>query len=358
MRIVYLTIMLLLFPIAGKAATDAETGGIVATIKPLHSLVAAVAGPEQEVTLLLTGNFSPHDFALRPSQMQQLQSAKALFYIGEELETFLRQVLPSLPDSQIRKAVARSPSIELLPARAAGVWAQHHDERHEHDDHHEKDHRDDADHHDAHGHADNRNDGHDQTDDGKNDHAQRGNRDDGHRHGGTYDMHVWLDPDKAAKIATDIAEALGRAFPENQARYAANAAALRTELGTLDTELKARLTPVKGRPFIQFHDSVQYFEARYGLTGLGAINLEPGDSPSAKRVGNIQKLIAERNIRCVFREPQYSDRLVRIVIADSGAANATLDPLGTDLTLGPALYFQLMRDLAAAMRECTGVTAP
>ncbi len=332
MRFFCLTIILLLFPIAGKAATEAEAGGIVATIKPLHSLVAAVAGPEQQVTLLLTGNYSPHDFALRPSQMQQLQSAKVLFYIGEELETFLQQVLPSLRDNQIHKAVYRSPSIELLPARAAGVWAQHHDDHHE-KDHHGNDHHDDADPHDTHG-------------------------DDGHHHDSVHDMHVWLDPDNAAKIATDIAATLGQAFPENQARYAANAAALRAKLATLDAELKAALTPVKGRPFIQFHDSVQYFETRYGLTGLGAINLEPDDSPSAKRIGDIQKLIAERNVRCVFREPQYSDRLVRIVIADSGAASATLDPLGTDLAPGPALYFQLMRNLAAAMRECTGITAP
>lgn len=348
MQFVCLTIILLLFPIAGNAATDAEAGGIVATIKPLHSLVTAVAGPEQEVTLLLTGNYSPHDFALRPSQMQQLQSAKVLFYIGEELETFLQQVLPSLPDSQIRKAVSRSPSIELLPARAAGIWAQHDD-----------DHHDDADHHDTHGHADNRKDGHKQTDDHKNGHEQRGDHDrDVHHHSSAHDMHVWLDPDNAAKIAADIAYTLGRAFPENQARYAANAAALRTKLATLDAELKAALTSLKGRPFIQFHDSVQYFETRYGLAGLGAINLEPDDSPSAKRIGNIQRLIAERNVRCVFREPQYSDRLVQIVIADSGAASVTLDPLGTDLNPGPALYFQLMRDLATAMRECTGIPAP
>ncbi|HBC54959.1 MAG TPA: zinc ABC transporter substrate-binding protein, partial [Alphaproteobacteria bacterium] len=110
MRFVYLTFFLLLFSMPVRAATDAAEGEILVTIKPLHSLVSAVAGPEQNVALLLTGNYSPHDFALRPSQMRQLQSAKVFFYVGEGLESFLLQVLPSLPNDQLRVAVSHSPS--------------------------------------------------------------------------------------------------------------------------------------------------------------------------------------------------------------------------------------------------------
>lgn len=321
MRFVYLTFFLLLFSMPVRAATDTTEGEILVTIKPLHSLVSAVAGPEQNVALLLTGNYSPHDFALRPSQMRQLQSAKAFFYVGEGLESFLLQVLPSLPNDQLRVAVSHSPSVTLLPSRQAGIWPQQHDNHEKTDDH------------DDHGHA-------------------------AHDHGGVHDPHIWLDPANAALIAADIAENLARAFPENRSRYTANAATLQSKLAALDTTLQARLEPVKGRPFIQFHDSVQYFEARYGLKGLGAINLEPDDSPSARRIGDIQNLITDQNVRCVFREPQYSDRLVRIVIADSGASSATLDPLGVPFSPGPELYFQMMEGIATAMRECLGSTAP
>ena len=341
MRFVYLTFFLLLFSMPVRAATDTTEGEILVTIKPLHSLVSAVAGPEQNVALLLTGNYSPHDFALRPSQMRQLQSAKVFFYVGEGLESFLLQVLPSLPNDQLRVAVSHSPSVTLLPSRQAGIWPQ------QHDDHHNSDHHDAIRNIDDHEHDD-----HEKTDDHNNhDHAA-------HDHGGIHDPHIWLDPANAALIAADIAENLARAFPENRSRYIANAATLQSKLAALDTTLQARLEPVKGKPFIQFHDSVQYFEARYGLKGLGAINLEPDDSPSARRIGDIQNLIADQNVRCVFREPQYSDRLVRIVIADSGASSATLDPLGVPFSPGPELYFQMMEGIATAMRECLGSTAP
>ena len=62
--------------------------------------------------------------------------------------------------------------------------------------------------------------------------------------------------------------------------------------------------------------------------------------------------MAETGAVCVFREPQYDDRMVNTVIEDSAARAGVLDPLGAGLTPGPGAYPQLLRDLAAALRAC------
>ena len=63
----------------GPAAAD----GIVATIKPLHSLVSFVTAGVAEPHLLIGGAASPHGFALRPSDARALENARVIFRIDE-----------------------------------------------------------------------------------------------------------------------------------------------------------------------------------------------------------------------------------------------------------------------------------
>ena len=51
----------------------ASNSGIVASVKPLHSLVSAVVGDTDEVSLLISGNVSPHNFALKPSHAKNVK---------------------------------------------------------------------------------------------------------------------------------------------------------------------------------------------------------------------------------------------------------------------------------------------
>jgi zinc transport system substrate-binding protein len=57
-------------------------------------------------------------------------------------------------------------------------------------------------------------------------------------------------------------------------------------------------------------------------------------------------------VRCVFSEPQFEPALVTTLIENTGAKHAELDPLGIALTPGPDAYFQLLRNLAQALRDC------
>ena len=149
-----------------------------------------------------------------------------------------------------------------------------------------------------------------------------------------------------------MAAELARLDPENEARYRENQADVEEQLRRLDEELRASLAPVAERGFLVFHDAWQYLDARYGLRAVGSFRVAPERAPGAARLVALRRKLAERDVVCVFSEPQFSPRLVAAMVADSGASFGVLDPLGAELPPGPGLYFGMMRANAEALREC------
>ena len=383
---------------------------VIATIPPLHSLVLGVLGETADVHLLLPGAVSPHHFNLKPSQVRKMQNAKVIFYVDDYLETPLRKALQSLPSKVQRIPVTSAPGITLLPLRlsktltdamdddddTAEKGAGHHDEHHSehgdshgdkhggHDDHHDghdkhdghDDHHDGHDKHDGHhdehhsehgdshgdkhGGHDDHHDGHDKHDGHHDEHHSEHGDSHGDHHGGhgghgtysTNDLHVWLSPSNAKIIARHIARVMTALYPEQQATYAKNVATLTRRIDTLDSQLQQQLAPVKNTPFIVFHDAYLYFEQHYNLNGLGSILSESHTPPSAQRIQKIRKKIVSANVACVFHEPQFSNRLIDILIEGGIAKSATLDPLGASLRPGKDLYFQLLNQLASSLAGC------
>lgn len=301
---------------------------VVASIKPVHSLVAAVMEGVGAPGLIIEGAGSPHNYALKPSQAQMLEQANLVFWIGHEIEAFLEKPLETVG--------ANARSVELIDAhdlirldfREGGAF-----ETHGHDDH---DKAVEA--------------GHDDHDD--HDHekpTEAGHEDHGH---GAFDAHVWLDPMNAKAMVHEIAEALIAADPDNAAKYEANAETVSAKLDALIAEIGAELDPVKDKGFIVFHDAYQYFEKRFGVTASGSITVSPEVMPGAERITEIRARVQELGAACVFAEPQFEPRLISTVIEGTKARSGVIDPLGAELENGPDLYFQLIRDMASSIKTC------
>src|SRR3546814_15540322 len=75
-------------------------------------------------------------------------------------------------------------------------------------------------------------------------------------------------------------------------------------LEALAGEIEAALAPVKGVPFIVFHDAFQYFHHRYGLNTVGSLTVNPENQPGDQRLRENQAKIATPGARRVFTEPQ------------------------------------------------------
>lgn len=292
------------------AATATAGPRLVASIAPIHSLVAGVAADRAPPRLLVPGGRSPHTFALAPSDTQALARADAVFLAGGTTERFLQRPLASLAADAIVVRMTQAPGAYRLAARSGGIWSHH-----DHGDH----------------------DGADA---------------DGGESPAHPDAHLWLDPANAIAFTRAVAGALGRVDPDNTSTYRANAAAQIERLRALDRELAGALAPVADRPYLVFHDAYQYLEARYGLAARGSITVDPGRSPGARRLAALRARIREAGVRCLFVEPQFEPAIARTVARETPARIAELDPLGAGLEPGPELYFALMRGLARDLRGC------
>ncbi len=287
--------------------SPAAADGIVATIKPLHSLVSFVTAGVAKPHLLIKGAASPHGYALRPSDAEALENARVIFRVDEDFEATLFGPIRTLGREARVVSLFRAPGMVLRSLRLNAAF-----ERHDHAHHAEAD--------ENHGH-------------GKR--AEADEHHDERRQHAAYDLHVWLDP-------------------ANASVYAKNGRELASRLDALIKEVGETLAPVRGKPFIVFHDAYQYFEERFGLTAAGAIALAPERLPGAQRVAEIRARSRETSAACVFREPQFSSSLVDVVVEGTNTRTGVLDPLGAAMEDGPELYFSLVRAMAASFRKCVG----
>ncbi|HEY4135246.1 MAG TPA: zinc ABC transporter substrate-binding protein [Alphaproteobacteria bacterium] len=297
-----LAVAMLAVLLQATVATAAAPPRVLATIKPLHSLAAGVMAGVGQPQLLMRATLSAHTYALKPSDAQAIQRADVIFWIGPGYESFMAKAMDNLPKNARVLRMSAIPGVTLLPTREGGVW--------EADD-------DEPDHPDA-----------------------------------EQDMHLWLDPANAKAIAAAMADALGQADPADAARYAANAKAVAAQIDAMDAALAAELAPVKGKPFIVFHDGYQYYEKRYGLTAVGSITVTPDRLPGPRRLSALRKKVVQQGASCVFSEPQFTSSLVATVTEGTKARGGVLDPLGADAPDGPDGYVGLMRNLADSLKSC------
>ena len=311
--------------LAGTAVADVPR--VAVDIAPVHSLVARVMQGVGEPSLIVAPGGSPHEYNLRPSEAAALQEADLVFWVGPDLTPWLDGAIDTLAsDATLTELFEADGTIQLL-FRENALFELHID-THE-----------DVDHADHGGHD------HDEAHEGE-DHA-------GHEHAhGAHDPHAWLSPDNGAVWLNAIAAQLSAADPENAATYQANAAAGREELDALKSEINSILEPVRGREFVVFHDAYQYFENAFGFPAAGAISVSDATDPSPARIAEIQARVAEQGVTCVLSEPQFDPGIVAAVMDGSEAQTGVLDPLGSDLEPGAALYGQVLRNLATALANC------
>jgi len=306
---------LLVALLLSAAPALAEVPKVVATIKPIHSLVAAVMGDLGHPTLIVKGAASPHTYSLKPSDAGAIEAADIVFWTGHDMEVFLEDSLATLAPNATVVELGQVPGIELLPTREGGMFEAH-DDGDEHEAHHHEE-------HEAHEHAH-----------------------------GEFDMHMFLDPANARVMVSAIAATLGAADPENAATYAANAAAENAALDQLITDISARLAPVKDSPIVVFHDAYQYFERRFGLNVAGSITVSPENMPGADRISSVRDKLRTLGTACVFAEPQFDPRIVDVLVEGTAVGRGTLDPEGANLDEGPGLYAALITALADSIVGC------
>ena len=304
---------------------DQKPLSIVASIKPVHALVAGVMGDLGTPHLLLAAPTSAHHFTLKPSQARALQNADIVFWIGPGMEQPLTKALATLAADAQSVALDDSAGLVLFDFDDDG-----------HDDRGTKDKYDGHDDHDGH-------DGHD-------DHGTEDKHDGHSGHG--INPHIWLDPFNAQIMLGVIADHLGKADPVNAKAYQANADAMRQTFAQLQIDIARQLAPFAESEFLVLHDAHIYFERRFGMRAHAAITTEPDVMPTAAKIKKLRRDLESHPMDCIFGEPFLGQKAVRLIAEGSDIRIGQLDPLGSQLPAGASLYADLLKSYAAAFKAC------
>jgi len=358
---------------------------VVASIKPIHSLVSYLMDGVSKPSLIVDGYASPHGFALKPSHAKMLQEADIIFWVGEDLENFLEKPLSSIAKKAEKIELMEAHGLNKLKFRERNIFDDHDDHGHEdghkkkddHDDHdddgHKKkdDHGHDDDGHkkkDDHGHDD---DGHKKKDDHddhghkkKDDHDDHGHDEDGHKkkddhddhddheghHHGEFDPHIWLDPINAKIILNEMVEHLIENDAKNASTYKSNLDKALKDIDKLTMEVMTELN--QSTSSIVFHDAYQYFEERFNVNVLGAFTVNTDVMPGAEQLAEIREIIEHDKVSCIFSEPQFNPDIINAVAKDMDIKTGVLDPLGATLNPGKDLYFDLIKNMSKSFKGC------
>tara|TARA_B110000967_G_scaffold59852_1_gene61400 strand:+ start:418 stop:1362 length:945 start_codon:yes stop_codon:yes gene_type:complete len=286
---------------------------VVASIKPIHSLVASVMDGVGEPSLIVDGSASPHTFQLKPSHAKLLQNADIIFWIDKDLENFLVKPLSSIAKKSKKISLMEIRDIKKLKFREKNIFVEKHDDHKghkEHDDH-------------------------------------KGHKEHAH---GEFDIHIWLDPENAKTMSMEIAKELSKIDPKNKLIYESNAKKVSFKINKMMKEIKKEIN--KDASFVVFHDAYQYFEKRFNIDAVGALTVNPEILPGAKQLTEIRKEIKHEKVKCLFSEPQFNPSIAKAIAKDTGVKIAVLDPLGAKLNASKDLYFQLIKNIALSFKNC------
>ncbi|MBN1378316.1 MAG: zinc ABC transporter substrate-binding protein [Gammaproteobacteria bacterium] len=292
----------LLFTLLLVPAITNSTPRVITSIAPLHAITSAIMQDIDQAELLINDASSPHGFRLQPSSALKIQHADLVIWIGPDLESKLADPLQQLIEKNKLLTVLELPLPTILHNRRPGLWSEH-----DHDHRHAKD---------------------------------------------AIDPHVWLDIDNARAIADAISARLSEIDPQHAAAYRNNNEKLQVQLQQTDQQIKTLLKPAQSKKFVILHDALQYFEHHYALQSMGALTIDSHKAGSAQRLAGLKQAMNKQNVSCVLYEQMPDRTIIDVLLEDSNAHAAVIDPLGMSLANEERTYSDLILKLANAVRGC------
>lgn len=273
---------------------------IVTTIKPIQMLTTAIAGSHLSSVQLIPDGTSAHHYALKPSNIRQLQSAKLVLRIGAGLEQVLNKPLQQLPTHIKQVSLAQVAGIKL------------HSLRSENDKH-----------------AHNANDMHQNI-----------------------DLHIWLDPNNAIAMSRAIAEQLKKIDPSHSQVYATNLQQLITKIRQTDQQLMQKLQPIKQTAMLTFHNAWASFQQHYAIQKLDTISSSSIKQLSLSKLKTVAQQIKTQNVVCLVNDQNEPSKILQHLSQQQKIKIIYLDALGADIPLSDNSYIELLEQTATRFLAC------
>lgn len=233
-----------------------------------------------------------HDYSLRNSDMVTLSGADALLVNGAGMESFLPVVTGAYPDLPVIDATDGLPFISESDVVEIGEAEE----------------------------------------------------------GETVNSHLWLDPQRAAGMAANLADGLVKILPDHEQQIMNNLESFRERLQALDETIREETAAID-RKVIIFHEALPYFAEACGLTPAAIVNKEPEDSLPTAQLAAVSKLIGSEERMPLILKSAEEDPAVNTLVNETGIPVCELDPMTSGPENPPLDYYEavMLQNVAALL---------
>lgn len=289
-KTLFLILILILISALVGCHKDQATANVVATTLPVYEFTTYIChGSDIHVERLITENVSClHDYTLKVSQMRAIETAELIITSGAGLENFLHDALTSADN-----IIDTSEGIQLITnCEETAHTASGHSHHHEHD------------------------------------------------------PHIWLSPENAKIMASNITDALSELYPEHKDLFNENLSELMCELDALSIYANEQLSALSNKKIITFHDGFSYMAESFGLEIVHAVEEESGSEASAAELITLTRIISDYKVKALFTEVNGSTSAASIIANETGISIYTLD-----MAMSQRSYFEAMYHNIDTLKE-------
>ncbi len=277
-RFICLFLALLLLP----AFSTAET--VVTSFYPIWILALNLTEGIDGVEVVNLADPSAgclHDYTLQNSDMTVLSAADALLINGAGMESFLPVITSAYPDLPVINATADLPFLRESDIVEIGE----------------------------------------------------------HEEGEEINAHLWLDPQRYAGMAANLAEGLIALLPDKTQQITDNLVAYSERLRALDETLREGLAGIK-RKVIIFHEAFPYFAEACSLPVAAIVNKEPEDALPTARLVRVAELVRSEPEPPLILKSAEPDPSVNTLVNETGVPVCELDPITSGPENPPLEYYE------------------
>ncbi|MCB1852533.1 MAG: SCO family protein [Gammaproteobacteria bacterium] len=287
--ILLLLLSLLLTPVSTLA--QGRTLHVVVSIKPIHSIVAALMQGGDEPQLLVSGAESPFDYRLTVAQQAQIDSADLLVWSGAELEPFLAAAAAKLATSKQVVELLAHPALKILPDR----WVE-----------------------------------------------------------GQRDPFFWMDSRNMLILTDELTRTLMETDPVRTHLYLRNRSTLLDKLAAMDRRFEYGYRGLSQGIALLYYDTLHYFSQAYA-THLGEVLSPLPPRPVATEMLLLARnRIKNGDLVCLLTEAGMPNEHLPLLTDGLNVKKGELDSFGRRFQPGPELYMQMMEYNTGVIQACLG----
>lgn len=266
---IVLSAVLLCMMFSGCGITQPVDDGrltVVTSIFAPYDFVRQVVGDRARVIMLLPPGVENHSYEPTPSDIIEIENADIFFYISENTETWVTQILSSLRNKQVE-------TVNI----AEGIGVEIHAHNHAHNEEHTEE--------------------------------------------CEADEHIWTSLENSAETVGFIGEKLGEKDPANAGFYKANAEKYADEIRTLKADFSSMISASERTEIVSgSRFAMKNFTAEFGINFTAAFDsCVDNTEPSAAVMAKIIDKIKSNDIPVIFYEELTEPKIARAVSLETGA---------------------------------------